>query len=58
MWLAELAEALDEALTLLDRLVAERIDQADADLLRVQIDELRAELRLLRGHGLTPGAKL
>jgi len=57
MWLAELSEALDEALTLLDRLVAERIGQADAELLRAQIEELRAELRLLRKDGPTPEAR-
>ena len=57
LWLAELSEALDEALILLDRLVAERIDQADADLLRVQIEEIRAELRVLRRQGLAGGTR-
>ena len=51
LWLAELWEALDDAQMLLSRLVAERIDQADADLLRAQIEELRTELRVLHRRG-------
>ena len=51
LWLAELSEALDEAQMLLSRLVAERIDQADADLLHAQIEELRTELRVLHRRG-------
>jgi hypothetical protein len=50
-WLAELSAALDDAQILLSRLVAERIDQADADLLREQIDEIRTELRVLHRRG-------
>ncbi|MCL6740758.1 hypothetical protein LZ518_06380 [Sphingomonas sp. RB56-2] len=57
LWLAELSEALDEALILLDRLVAERIDQVDADLLRVQIEEIRAELRVFWRQGLAGGTR-
>ena len=51
LWLAELSEALDEAQTLLSRLLVERINQADADLLRAQIEEIRTELRLLHRRG-------
>jgi len=51
LWLAELSAALDDAQTLLSQLVAERIDQADADLLRAQIEELRTELRVLHRRG-------
>lgn len=50
-WIAELSAALDEAQALLSRLVAERIDQADADLLFLQIEELRTELRVLHRRG-------
>jgi len=50
-WLAELSAALDDAQSLLSRLVAERIDQADADLLRAQIEEIRTELRVLHRRG-------
>lgn len=51
LWLAELSDALEEAQMLLSQLVAERIDQADADLLRAQIAELRTELRVLHRRG-------
>ena len=50
-WLAELSSALEDAQNLLGRLVAERIDQGDADMLRVRIEELRAELRSLHRRG-------
>ena len=50
-WLAELSSALEDAQNLLARLVAERIDQGDADMLRVRIEELRAELRSLHRRG-------
>ena len=58
-WLAELSTALDDAQTLLSRLIAERVDQADADLLREQIDEIRTELRVLhrRGFATDEGVK-
>jgi len=52
-WLAELSAALDDAQILLARLVAERIDQADADQLRMRIEELRSELRPLHRRGLS-----
>ena len=50
-WLAELSDALDDAQSLLARLVAERIGQDDADLLRARIEELRTELRSLHRRG-------
>jgi len=50
-WLAELSSALEDAQNLLARLVAERIDQGDADMLRARIEELRAELRSLHRRG-------
>jgi len=51
-WLAELSAALDDAQSLLARLVAERVDQADADELRAKIEEMRSELRSLHRRGL------
>ena len=58
-WLAELSAALDEAQGLLAELIAERLDPADADLVRGQIEELRTELRVLhrRGFAADPGIK-
>ena len=50
-WLAELSAALDDAQSLLARLVAERSDQGDADHLRMRIEELRTELRPLHRRG-------
>jgi hypothetical protein len=50
-WLAELSATLDDAQILLARLVAERIDQGDADHLRMRIEELRSELRALHQRG-------
>jgi len=55
LWLAELSKALDEALMLLNRLVAERVEHVEADLLRAQIEELRTELAMLRHRGLAQG---
>ena len=52
-WLADLSAALDDAQNLLTRLVAERIEQGDADMLRARIEELRAELRSLHRRGFT-----
>ena len=52
-WLAELSAALDDAQNLLATLVAERIDQGDADHLRMRIEELRSELRELHRRGFT-----
>lgn len=53
-WLAELSTALDEAQLLLGQLVAERIGQHDAESLRMQIVELRAQLRLLTRRTIDP----
>jgi hypothetical protein len=53
-WLAELSAALDEAQILLSQLVDERIDRADADLLRTQVVELRNQLRSLHRGGFLP----
>ena len=57
-WLAELSAALDEAQLLLARLVTERISQADADQLRLSIDELRAELKVLHRRGFAAEVKV
>ena len=54
-WLVELSAALDEAQILLAQLVAERIDEADAESLRTQIVELRAQLRLLHRRPVASG---
>lgn len=54
-WLAELSSALDDAQGLLARLVAERIDPADADQVREQIEELRTQLRVLHRRGFAGG---
>lgn len=54
-WLVELAAALDEAQILLAQLVAERIDETEAESLRTQIVELRAQLRLLNRRAIPPG---
>ena len=53
-WLVELSAALDEAQILLAQLVAERIGEADAESLRVQIVELRTQLRLLNRRSVAP----
>ena len=50
-WLAELSNALDEAQMLLSRLNVYRIDHAQAELLKLQIEELRAELWDLQRNG-------
>lgn len=55
-WLVELAAALDEAQILLAQLVAERIGEAEAENLRAQIVELRAQLRLLNRRAAPSGA--
>lgn len=57
-WLAELSAALDEAQMLLAELVAERIGQADANQLRLSIDELRAELNVLHRRGFATEVKV
>jgi hypothetical protein len=46
-WLAELSAALDEAQALLTQLAVARVGEAEANLLRLRIDELRAELQSL-----------
>ncbi|WP_294121789.1 hypothetical protein [Sphingomonas sp.] len=57
-WLAELSAALDEAQMLLAQLVAEQVSQADADQLRLSIDELRAELKVLHRRGFAAEVKI
>jgi hypothetical protein len=57
-WLAELSAALDDAQTLLARLVTERNDQGDADHLRMRIEELRSELRSLHWRGFTSNERI
>ena len=53
-WLAELSAVLDEAQDLLTQLAAERIDRADADLLRTRIVDVRNQLRSLDAVGFLP----
>lgn len=53
-WLAELSVTLDEAQTLLSQLVAQRIDPAEAELLRIRVAELRNDVRLLHWRGFLP----
>ena len=50
-WIAELSAALAEAQQLLACLVAERVELADADRLRVRIEDIRVELRWLHRRG-------
>jgi len=57
-WLAELSAALDDAQTLLARLVSERNDQGDADYLHMRIEELRSELRSLHRCGFTSNQRI
>lgn len=53
-WIAELSAALDEAQVLLSQLIADRIDPAEADLLRIRIVEVRKELHQLQRRGFLP----
>ena len=57
-WLAELSAALDDAQTLLARLVSERNDQGDADYLHMRIEELRSELQSLHRCGFTSNQRI
>jgi hypothetical protein len=50
-WIAELSAALAEAQQLLACLVAERVELADADRLRIRIEDIRAELQWLHRRG-------
>ena len=57
-WLAEVAAALDEAQALLADLIEDRVGQADAELLRMRVDELRAEIRAMHQRGFGSGHPL
>ena len=54
-WLAELSAALDEGERVLSQLIAEGVNPADTERLRLRLIELRTELKLLNRVSLTEG---
>jgi len=52
-WFSELSTALDEGERLLAELIAEQVNPADSERLRLRLIELRQELMRLNRVGLT-----